>query len=395
MLKGSIPYLETATERVKERYGRIRDRTVGICAPLSIEDHVVQPVIDVSPPKWHLAHSTWFFEQFVLSNIPGYTLFSEQMAYMFNSYYETVGKRVARHDRGNMTRPSLSEVHAYRRHVDKAMMQVLSDPNIDPELFAVMELGFNHEEQHQELLVTDLKYILGHNPLFPAYGPAFEGAEEEGSGSFIDVAGGLHQIGYRDEGFSFDNEHGRHSVHLEDFRIKDRLVTNGEFMAFMEAGGYKNVDHWHSEGWQWVQDNEVVAPMYWHQKDGVWQHYTLQGLKPADPSLPVCHISYYEAFAFAEWSGMRLPTEAEWEVASVHFDHGQRWEWTQSAYLPYPGYKRVPGALGEYNGKFMVNQMVLRGASVATAPGHSRRTYRNFFHPHLRWQYTGLRLAER
>jgi ergothioneine biosynthesis protein EgtB len=377
------------------RFRAVRDRTTALCAPLRTEDHVVQPVVDVSPPKWHLGHTTWFFEQFILKDLPGYALFSPDMAYLFNSYYETVGTRVLRADRGNMTRPTLEEVHAYRKHVDEAMELFLNGGQATEEALRILELGLNHEQQHQELLVTDLKYILGNNPLFPAYGNFNEGGREEGGRSLIAIPGGLYDIGFQGDGFSFDNEHGRHTTYVDDFAISDRLVTNGEFMAFMENGGYQDFGHWHSDGWQWVQDNRVEAPLHWHRVDGVWHYYTLQGLRPVDPHMPLCHISFYEAFAYAEWSGMRLPTEAEWEIASDRFHWGQRWEWTHSAYLPYPGYRRVPGALGEYNGKFMVNQMVLRGASVATAPGHSRATYRNFFNPHLRWQYTGLRLVKR
>jgi ergothioneine biosynthesis protein EgtB len=377
-----------------QRFHAVRDRTVEICAPLRVEDHVVQPVVDVSPPKWHLGHTTWFFEQFILKEARGYKLFNADMAYMFNSYYETVGKRVLRTDRGNMTRPTLEEVHAYRAHVDKAMDAFLITGNATEESLRILELGLNHEQQHQELLVTDIKYILGNNPLFPAYGEYNEGHAEKTKGNFISIPGGLHAIGLDGPGFSFDNEHARHQVYLEDYAISDRLVTNGEFMEFMDDGGYADFNHWHSDGWQWVQEGNVQAPMYWHKVDGIWHHYTLTGLEAVAPRMPLCHISYYEAFAFAEWKGMRLPTEAEWEVANGRFQWGQRWEWTNSAYLAYPGYKRVPGALGEYNGKFMVNQMVLRGASVATAAGHSRATYRNFFQPWLRWQYTGLRLAK-
>jgi len=386
---------EVVNSAPEERFKHVRDRSVALCAPLRVEDHVVQPSVDVSPPKWHLGHTTWFFEEFILGDVPGYGLFDPDMAFMFNSYYETVGKRVLRADRGNMTRPSLDEVHAYRAHVDMQMISLLNSGKASPEMLRIVVLGLNHEEQHQELLVTDLKYILGHNPLFPAYGVFEESRTEPTGGTFISIKGGSRRIGFEGKGFSFDNEHGRHSVHLEDLSISDRLVTNGEYMEFMEAGGYKDFNHWHSEGWQWVQDNNVVAPMYWHSIEGTWHQYTLQGLEPVDPSFPVCHISFFEAFAFAEWKGMRLPTEQEWEAASAQFNWGQRWEWTHSAYLPYPGYTRVPGALGEYNGKFMVNQMVLRGGSVATAPGHSRATYRNFFHPHLRWQYTGLRLVQK
>lgn len=376
------------------RFHAVRDRTVAICAPLRVEDHVVQPIVDVSPPKWHLGHTTWFFDQFILKGTPGYKLFNDDMAFMFNSYYETVGKRVLRADRGNMTRPTLDEVHAYRAHVDKAMETYLSGGKASEEVLRILELGLNHEEQHQELLMTDLKFILGNNPLFPKYDDFEEGHTEKTKGQFIEIAGGLHSIGFKGPGFSFDNEHARHQVYLNDFAISDRLVTNGEFLAFMDDGSYEDFKHWHSDGWQWVRDNKVQAPMYWHKVDGTWHYYTLKGLTVVEPKMPLCHISYYEAFAFAEWKGMRLPTEAEWEVASDRFQWGQRWEWTNSAYLAYPGYKRVPGALGEYNGKFMVNQMVLRGASVATAPDHSRASYRNFFQPELRWQYTGLRLAK-
>jgi ergothioneine biosynthesis protein EgtB len=376
------------------RFHAVRDRTVAICAPLRVEDHVVQPIVDVSPPKWHLGHTTWFFDQFILKGTPGYKLFNDDMAFMFNSYYETVGKRVLRADRGNMTRPTLDEVHAYRAHVDKAMETYLSGGKASEEVLRILELGLNHEEQHQELLMTDLKFILGNNSLFPKYDDFEEGHTEKTKGQFIEIAGGLHSIGFKGPGFSFDNEHARHQVYLNDFAISDRLVTNGEFLAFMDDGSYEDFKHWHSDGWQWVRDNKVQAPMYWHKVDGTWHYYTLKGLTVVEPKMPLCHISYYEAFAFAEWKGMRLPTEAEWEVASDRFQWGQRWEWTNSAYLAYPGYKRVPGALGEYNGKFMVNQMVLRGASVATAPDHSRASYRNFFQPELRWQYTGLRLAK-
>jgi ergothioneine biosynthesis protein EgtB len=376
------------------RFHAVRDRTVAICAPLRVEDHVVQPIVDVSPPKWHLGHTTWFFDQFILKGTPGYKLFNDDMAFMFNSYYETVGKRVLRADRGNMTRPTLDEVHAYRAHVDKAMETYLSGGKASEEVLRILELGLNHEEQHQELLMTDLKFILGNNPLFPKYDDFEEGHTEKTKGQFIEIAGGLHSIGFKGPGFSFDNEHARHQVYLNDFAISDRLVTNGDFLTFMDDVGYEDFKHWHSDGWQWVQDNKVQAPMYWHKVDGTWHYYTLKGLTVVEPEMPLCHISYYEAFAFAEWKGMRLPTEAEWEVASDRFQWGQRWEWTNSAYLAYPGYKRVPGALGEYNGKFMVNQMVLRGASVATAPDHSRASYRNFFQPELRWQYTGLRLAK-
>lgn len=314
-------------------------------------------------------------------------------AYVFNSYYEGVGARVQRDMRGNYTRPTVQEVLDYRKAVDDAMDQLLSaDPT--EEQLAILELGLNHEEQHQELLITDIKYILCQEPLFPKYGPFIEGWGQSPIDGKIRFPGGIHSIGFEGEGFSFDLEHGRHKVFLEPFTIDARLVTNQEWLEFIADGGYQDHRHWHSEGWAWVNGNKIKSPLYWYERDGERMWFSMQGLLPLDPEMPVAHISFYEAFAYAQWKGARLPTEQEWEVASDQLSYGQRWEWTQSAFLPYPGYKRADGAIGEYNGKFMVNQMVLRGASVATAEGHSRPTYRNFFHPHLRWQYTGLRLVE-
>lgn len=376
-----------------EQYTQVRRRSEQLCKPLHTEDYVVQPTVDVSPPKWHLAHTTWFFEQFVLSAFPGYKPFHDDFAFMFNSYYESVGKRVLRPSRGNMSRPTVDEVYQYRRYVDDAMEQALMDEGFAADMETVLTLGFHHEQQHQELLLTDVKYILGHNPLFPAYGKY----DEDGVGGndgWADVEGGLHTIGHQGDGFCFDNELGAHKVHLDDFSLSKHLVTNDEYLAFILDGGYSQFKFWHAEGWDWVNQHQVKAPLYWHQVDGHWHVYTLDGFQPLSLTRPLTHISFYEASAFANWKGMRLPTEFEWEAAQSQFEWGSRWEWTNSAYLAYPGFRRAAGALGEYNGKFMVNQMVLRGASVATPPGHARHTYRNFFHPHLRWQYTGIRLAK-
>jgi len=377
-------------------YNTVRQRSEQICKPLKTEDYVVQPVVDVSPPKWHLGHTTWFFETFILKpSLGGYKEFDPDYNFVFNSYYETIGTRVIRTDRGNLSRPGVEDVYRYRAYVDAAMQQLLNE-EVKTELQELIVLGLNHEEQHQELLWTDIKYILGHNPLFPSYDVNIDiaGSKENGVAKFIEIENGIYEIGYNRNGFCFDNELERHKVYLQDFSISPTLVTNGEYLEFINAGGYTDFRFWHSEGWDWVKNNQIQNPLYWHNIDGEWHHYTLAGLKPVEPTGALCHISYYEAAAFAAWKGMRLPTEFEWEVASAHFDWGKRWEWTNSAYLPYPGFKKAEGAIGEYNGKFMINQMVLRGASEVTPPGHSRNTYRNFFHPYLRWQYTGIRLVK-
>lgn len=378
-----------------EEYLQIRKYSEQVCQPLQTEDYVVQPVADVSPPKWHLGHTTWFFETFILEPFSSnYQVYNDDYNFVFNSYYETVGNRVIRTDRGNLSRPSVNEIYQYRAYVDEAMINFLST-TLKDEVKELLVLGFNHEQQHQELLLTDIKYILGNNPLFPVY--AKDNKEilaSENESGWIDIPAGIYEIGYEGTGFSFDNELNRHQVYLHDFAISKTLVSNAEFLEFIKAGGYKNFNYWHAEGWDWVKNNHITSPMYWHLIDGEWSNYTLGGLLPIDPNAPVSHVSYYEAYAYASWSGMRLPTEFEWEVGAKNFNWGERWEWTESAYLPYPGFSKAPGAIGEYNGKFMVNQKVLRGASVATPQNHSRITYRNFFHPHLRWQYTGIRLVK-
>lgn len=380
---------------VLDRYIAVRKRTEAICEPLETEDYVVQPVADVSPPKWHIGHTTWFFETFILKNFyPDYREFNPDYNYVFNSYYETVGARVIRTDRGNLSRPTVIDVRRYRKYVDEAVIKLI-ECGCDKNIEELLELGFNHEEQHQELLYTDIKYILGNNPLFPAYKKdASKVIKNNTVGGFIGVDEGLYEIGYNENGFCFDNELGRHKVYLPTYQIAKNLVTNGEYIEFIESGGYKDFTLWHAEGLDWVKTNNIQCPMYWHSINGIWHHYTLYGLMPVDTEGILNHISFYETSAFAAWKGMRLPTEFEWEAAADKFEWGSRWEWTESAYLPYPGFKKAPGAIGEYNGKFMVNQKVLRGASEVTSPGHSRKTYRNFFHPHLRWQYTGIRLAQ-
>ncbi len=412
-------------EFLKTRFNQVRRQTEKLVSTLSAEDFVVQPVVDVSPPKWHLAHSTWFFEQFVLSKFdPNYQIYDKDYNFLFNSYYESVGKRVLRASRGNLTRPGVDDVIKYRNYVNEKMNEFLERVEEKPEVSEVVELGLHHEQQHQELLVTDIKYILGHNPLFPEFWP---GKSEELKSyakseiDFIEVDGGLYEIGFKGDGFHFDNEKGLHQVYLPAYRFMNRLITNGEYLEFVESGGYKKFDHWLMEGWEWVKSEKIEAPLYWFNVEGTWHYYTLNGFEEINLAEPVTHISFYEADAYASWKGKRLMTEFEWEVGSkivepkinghgnfVDSEHfkpvvktnnyhqmfGDTWEWTSSAYSPYPHFKKAPGALGEYNGKFMINQMVLRGGSCATPANHIRHSYRNFFHPHLRWQFTGIRLAE-
>lgn len=366
-----------------------------ICSFLKTEDFVVQPIVDVSPPKWHLGHTTWFFEEFILKpHKPGYSVFDENFSYVFNSYYESIGARVVRTDRGNLSRPTVDEVYEYRKHVTQHLAEFLEGP-VNEEIEYLTTIGIHHEKQHQELLLTDIKYILGNNPLTPVYSESFnENPIDSRQAEWVSVAEGIYEIGYEGTDFCYDNELNRHKVYLNAFALSGKLVTNGEYLDFIENGGYQKVLLWHAEAWDWVNTNNISAPLYWHHDNDNWLYYTMQGLKALDLDAPLAHISYYEAYAYAEWKGLRLPTEFEWEAAQNQFDWGQRWEWTESAYLPYPGYSRAPGALGEYNGKFMVNQKTLRGGSVATSENHTRPTYRNFFPPQLRWQYTGLRLAK-
>ncbi|MBD1393902.1 ergothioneine biosynthesis protein EgtB [Mucilaginibacter glaciei] len=382
---------------IADCYQKVRRRTEEICSHLHTEDYVVQPVVDVSPPKWHIGHMTWFFETFILKPyFMGYQEYDPNFNYVFNSYYETVGTRVIRTDRGNLSRPTVIEVYSYRKYVDDAMYNFLAQGELSDEVKELMILGFNHEEQHQELLLTDIKYILGNNPLFPAYSqdyviPKVEIVEDA---AFIPINENVYEVGFKGDGFCFDNELNRHKVYLNAFEISPNLVTNAEYLEFINSGGYHDFRHWHAAGWDWVNNNKIEAPMYWHHVDGEWFNYTYHGLQPLTLHGPATHISYYEAYAYASWKGLRLPTEFEWEVAATQFQWGQRWEWTESAYLPYPGFAKAPGAIGEYNGKFMVGQKVLRGASEVTSPNHSRVTYRNFFQPELRWQFTGIRLAK-
>lgn len=379
---------------LSDRYNSIRKHTEHLCNALTTEDFVPQPADFVSPPKWHLAHTTWFFEQFVLNeHLPDYKLFDDDFSFLFNSYYNFVGNRVFRADRGNITRPGVHEVFEYRSYVDMHMQILLQLKS--EELKDLIELGLNHEQQHQELLITDIKYILGNNPIFPVYDENIDWEKQENEETgFVKLEEGIYEIGFEGEGFSFDNEHGRHKVYLHDFEISKSLVTNAEYLEFISNGGYTNFDYWLDEGWSWVTENKIEAPLYWHKIDGEWHNYTLGGLEKLNPEAILTHISFYEAVAFAAWKKMRLPTEFEWEAAADKFNWGKRWEWTNSAYLPYPNFKKPEGAIGEYNGKFMVNQMVLRGASCATPPQHDRKTYRNFFHAHERWQFNGIRLAK-
>jgi len=381
---------------LREFYGAVRSYTEHLCEPLETEDYIPQPVVDVSPAKWNIAHTTWFFEEMILKKYsPRYRVFDENFGFLFNSYYNSIGERTLRDHRGDLSRPTVKNVFEFRKYVDEKMLELLAG-DLGPDIRDLVTLGLNHEQQHQELLVTDLKYTFSVNPLFPVYRDNYAPEEEveSGSGTPVEIEGGIYEIGHNGGGFCFDNELARHKVYLDDFVISDRPVSNAEFLEFIESGAYTDHRLWHSDGWDWIRQNEISAPLYWHMRDGEWVQFTLGGLRPVVMDAPVCHVSFYEAAAFAEWKGTRLPTEFEWEAASGKFGWGKRWEWTNSAYLPYPGFKKASGAVGEYNGKFMINQMVLRGASVVTPAGHSRPTYRNFFQPHLRWQFTGMRLAK-
>ncbi len=396
-----------------DRYRAVRAATVALARPLSAEDQMLQSMPDASPTKWHLAHTSWFFETFLLAAQAGYRVFDERFAFLFNSYYEGVGPRIARADRGLISRPSLDEVAAYRRHVDDAMARLLESGGGDA---ALVELGLHHEQQHQELILTDIKHGLAANPLHPPYRAAPAPARAlppAAEPQFRRFEGGLIWIGHEGPGFAFDNEGPRHRCFLRAFAIADRPVTCGEYLRFMRDGGYQRPDLWLSDGWHERERQGWRAPLYWHQRGDDWDVFTLSGLRPVDEREVVAHVSYYEADAFARWRGMRLPTEAEWEHAaegmplSGHFAdggqfhpgparpglYGDVWQWTQSPYTPYPGYRPLPGTIGEYNGKFMSNQMVLRGGSCFTPAGHIRPTYRNFFPPASRWQATGIRLA--
>jgi len=373
-----------------------RKETENICLPLEIEDYVVQPIVDVSPPKWHLGHTTWFFEELLLKKCkPNYTVFDHDFAFVFNSYYESLGKRVIRSNRGNLSRPGVSKIYDYRHYVTNQMKDLFSS-SFSKEMEDILYIGIHHEKQHQELLLTDIKYILGNNPLLPKYSDWYnENPIQEFPQEWITTPEGVYNIGHANTNtFCYDNELGKHNVYLQEYQISNRLVTNGEYLQFINAGGYKDAMLWHADGWEWLQQNKIENPLYWHLINKDWQQYTLEGLKKLNTKAPLTHISYYEAFAYAQWKSCRLPTEFEWEIAQKQFHWGTRWEWTESAYLPYPGYTKPPGAIGEYNGKFMVNQKVLRGGSVATPKNHTRPTYRNFFQPNLRWQFTGLRLAK-
>ena len=384
------------------RYRQTRRRTEALAAPLTAEDQAAQSMPDASPVKWHRAHTTWFFETFLLTPFaPSYRVFDPAFGYLFNSYYEALGPRQPRPLRGLLTRPSCADVTAYRDHVDAAMAQMLAEGGT-PEILERLDLGLAHEEQHQELILMDLLHLFAQSPLAPAYRPEpVAPRADPGPVGFIGFEGGVVRIGAGPDGFVFDNERPRHRIYLEPYRLADRLVTNAEWIAFIEAGGYRDPGHWLSDGWACVVEEGWAAPLYWRREPSGWSAMGLSGRRPIDPHAPVGHVSYYEAAAYAAWAGKRLPTEGEWEAAATGPQsgllaqlQGEAWQWTASAYCPYPGFTAGPGALGEYNGKFMINQMVLRGASAATPPGHTRLTYRNFFNPRQRWAFTGVRLAD-
>ena len=408
-------------------YGRVRPASVAFCDPLGPEDLVVQSMADVSPTKWHLAHTSWFFETFLLKDPRspvGYEDIDPIYGYLFNSYYVSVGDRHCRMKRGTISRPTVADVFAYRDHVDRHMRRLIRalgrDAGLARELGPLVEVGLHHEMQHQELMATDLKHVFASNPSYPVYAAAPPPAERAGPPRWAEFGGGVVRVGHEGEGFSYDNEGPRHRQFVEPFALAERPVTNGEWLAFVEDGGYARPELWLSAGWATVRADPAnwAAPLYWEKVDGKWQQFTMSGMRPLDLHEPVCHVSFYEADAYARWAGARLPSEFEWERACASSAApangagdadrfhprlrpggglrgmlGGVWEWTASQYRPYPGYRAPAGALGEYNGKFMADQFVLRGGSCATPPGHARPTYRNFFPAAARWQYSGVRLA--
>lgn len=419
------------------RFQTVRKISQDLAEPLQPEDQVIQSMADASPIKWHLAHTSWFFETFVLApDLKGYLCFQDEYAYLFNSYYNHVGPQFLRPNRGLISRPTVDDVREYRHYVDKHIAQLLEQPQASQNSMALIELGLHHEQQHQELMLTDIKHAFSFNPLYPAIADyhasdnhASDNHSPEGQASpqrWIAFSGGEFQVGYDGKEFHFDNESPRHPVLLQPFKLSQRLVTNEEYLAFIDDGGYQNPLLWLSDGWAWRQQNQVEHPIYWQKHPDQWQQYTLSGRRPLATNEPVCHISYYEADAFAQWSGKRLPTEFEWEVAAQqqpltaqdqqagfldlaclhpkpaqkqHSDclqqlYGTCWQWTRSAYSPYPGFTPAAGAVGEYNGKFMCNQWVLKGGSCASPKGHLRPSYRNFFPAHAQWQFSGIRMAD-
>jgi ergothioneine biosynthesis protein EgtB len=432
-LRGGLPRAEAGGDRCSgadllARFRAVRKLSAKLCEPLEVEDFVIQSMPDASPTRWHLAHTTWFFEALLLMpHKRGYKPLNEKYLYLFNSYYNTLGDQFPRPRRGVLSRPTVREVLAYRQHVDEQVAALLesSAGEAPADVANIVMVGLNHEQQHQELILTDIKHVFSCNPLYPAYRERqTPEAGEAPKAGWASYAEGLREIGWDGQGFSYDNESPRHRAFVEAFELSDRLVTCGEYLAFMQDHGYERPELWLSDGWTVVNERGWKAPLYWTQKDGQWRQFTLSGLRPVDLSEPVCHVSYFEADAYARWAGARLPTEAEWEYASqplaiegnfVDQEHyhpiaghaiqagdgrsnprqmlGDAWEWTRSQYVAYPGYHPPAGALGEYNGKFMCNQFVLRGGSCATSQSHMRRTYRNFFPPDARWQFSGFRLA--
>ncbi len=409
---------EKSSRVLVRQYSQVRATTMRLAAPLSAEDQMLQSMPEASPTKWHLAHTTWFFETFLLTPYaPHYRPFDQRFRQLFNSYYKEVGPHPNRATRGLMSRPSLDDVHAYRNRVDAAMLDLIE--RADDDVLALVELGINHEQQHQELILTDIKHALWSSPLRPAsreVGPPLSLVHSERQGGEVprgchEFDGGIFQIGHEGEGFAFDNESPRHDVLLRPFRLATRAVTNGEWLEFMRDGGYRRPELWLSDGWDTVCAQQWEAPLYWERSGDQWWHFTMNGTRQVDANEPVCHVSYYEADAFARWAGARLPLEPEWEIAALSHPtrgvmledeifhprssqmFGDVWEWTASPYVAYPGFRPAKGAIGEYNGKFMCNQFVLRGGSCATPSNHIRATYRNFFPPQARWQFSGVRLA--